>query len=267
MSLGWLIMATGALGLLAFLCWATYRSGLMLHEVDIPFNILTAPPEVLVRLALIAVCVGLGLVSGLPGAQLGWTSADPALDVALGLAMGVLIQVPLTLIATWAIRAEALARWRFRLYNPRVVLLILPRNRRQWLTVPLALVAAVVLEELLFRSLLVGGLSVMAPWPVLAAGFAVVFGLVHWPQGVLGVLATAVAGFVLAGLFIVRGSLLPPLVAHYAVNVVQLMLASRQREALERIANCKLQIADCGLQIADCRLQIADCRLQIAGDE
>lgn len=242
MSVGFAIMAAGSLGLLAFLCWATYRSGLLLRTVDIPFNVLTSPPEVLARLALIVVCVGLGLVSGLPPAQLGWASADPALDVALGLAAGVLIQVPLTLVASWAIRADVLTRWRSRLYDPRVVLNILPRNRRQWITVPLAFVAAVVLEELLFRSLLVGGLSTAAPALGLAAGFAVVFGLVHWPQGVLGVLATAVAGFLLAVLFLVRGSLLPPLVAHYAVNILQVVLAARQREALEQIVDCKRQI-------------------------
>jgi len=231
-SAGLAIMAAGALGLLAFLCWATYRSGILLRTVDIPFNVLVAPPEVLARLALIVVCVGLGLVSGLPWAQLGWTSADPALDVLLGLVAGVLIQMPLALIASWAVRV-----WGPRLYDPIVILNVLPRNRRQWVTVPLAFVSAVVLEELLFRSLLVGGLSAVAPaWTwVLAAGFTLVFGLVHWPQGVLGVVATAVAGFVLAGLFIIRGSLLPPLVAHYAVNVLQIMLAARQREALERM--------------------------------
>jgi len=243
-SSGWLIMAVGSLGLLAFLGWATYRSGLLLRAVDIPFNVLTAPPEVLARLALIAVCVGLGLVSGLPWTQLGWASADPVLDVALGLAAGVLIQAPLILIAGWVMRADALARWRSRLYDPRVILCILPRNRRQWVTVPLAFVSAVALEELLFRSLLVGGLSVVVPWPpgqasawVLAAGFALVFGLVHWPQGLLGVVATAIAGFLLAVLFLARGSLLPSLVAHYAVNVLQVVLASRQRAVLEQMAD------------------------------
>lgn len=230
MSPGFVVMVAGALGLLAFLCWATYRSGILLRTADIPFNILTAPLEVLARLVLIVVCVGLGLISGLPWVQLGWTSADPALDVALGLAVGVLIQVPLNVVASWAVRV-----WGPHLYDPRVILNILPRNRRQWVTVPLAFVSAVVLEELLFRSLLVGGLSAIAPALLLAAGFALVFGLVHWPQGVLGVVATTVAAFVLAVLFLVRGSLLPPLVAHYVVNVLQVVLASRQREALEAI--------------------------------
>ena len=239
MSAGFVMMAAGALGLLAFLCWATYRSGLLLRAVDIPFNVLTSPPEVAARLALIAVCVGLGLVSGLPWTQLGWASTDPVLDVALGLAVGVLIQAPLNLIASWAIRAEVLARWRSRLYDPRVVLLILPRNRRQWVTVPLAFVSAVVLEELLFRSLLVGGLSTVAPALPLAAACALVFGLVHWPQGVLGVVATAVAGFLLAVLFLARGSLLPPLVAHYAVNILQIVLAARQRESLTNLAKAR----------------------------
>jgi membrane protease YdiL (CAAX protease family) len=236
-SPGFVVMVAGSLGLLAFLCWATYRSGILLRTVDIPFNVLTAPLEVLTRLVLVAVCAGLGLVSGLPWTQLGWTSADPVLDVLLGLAIGVLIQVPLNLAASWIIQMDALARWRTRLYDPTVILNVLPRNRRQWVTVLLAFVSTVVLEELLFRSLLVGGLSTAAPALLLAAGFSLVFGLVHWPQGVLGVVATTVAGFVLTVLFLVRGSLLPPLVAHYAVNVLQVALASRQREALERMVH------------------------------
>jgi len=241
MSPGYAIMVAGALGLLVFLGWATYRSGLLLRQVDIPFNVLTAPPEVVFRLALIIVCVGLGLASGLPPARLGWTSTDPALDLLVGLVLGLVLQIPLTLITSWAIRAKALARWRSWLYDPRLVLNILPRHRHQWLTVPLAFIVAVILEELLFRSLLVGGWGAMFPWLpypasawLLAGIWAVVFGLVHWPQGVLGVIATTVAGLMLAGLFIARGSLLPPLVAHYEVNLIQIVLAARQREALER---------------------------------
>src|SRR3712207_7962187 len=57
---------------------------------------------------------------------------------------------------------------------------------RSWLLVPAALFVAVVLEEVLFRSLLIGGLSATVPLPILLIGFAAIFGLMHSPQGTLG---------------------------------------------------------------------------------
>jgi membrane protease YdiL (CAAX protease family) len=97
-----------------------------------------------------------------------------------------------------------------------------------------ALFLAVLVEELLFRSLWLGGLGLFLTIPVLVAGTAFLFGWMHSPQGRLGMMMTAAVSALLAGLFLWRGSLLPPLVAHYVVNLLQLLVAYRHRDRLFR---------------------------------
>jgi membrane protease YdiL (CAAX protease family) len=87
-------------------------------------------------------------------------------------------------------------------------------------------------EELLFRSLLLGGLSVVVPIWALVVATALLFGWMHSPQGQLGMVLTAAVSLMFAGLFLWRGSLLPVLVAHYVVNLMQLVLAYRHPERI-----------------------------------
>ena len=122
-------------------------------------------------------------------------------------------------------------------YSPKVIQAILPRSPREQLLVPLALLPAALLEELLFRSLLLGGFSLFAQPLLLAAVFSLLFGLMHAPQGRFGIVVTAAVGFLLCLLFLWRWSLLPTVVAHYAINLRQLRTAERQRDWLERHGN------------------------------
>jgi membrane protease YdiL (CAAX protease family) len=81
-------------------------------------------------------------------------------------------------------------------------------------------------EELLFRGVLVGALSVgfdVSPW-LLAVASSVVFGLGHGAQGRLGVLVTTSLGLVLAAAFVLSGSLLLVVVAHYLVNALEFVV-------------------------------------------
>lgn len=213
--------------LTAFIGWGTYQTALLLRTWKPDRNLLLIPAENAVRLAMILAAIGLGMLSGLPPTTLGWASAEPAMDLAIGIVAGVLLSLSLTPLSKMAVR-----RWGHAVYSPIVMLNVLPTSGRQWLLVSLALIPAVLLEELLFRSLLLGGLSPMLPVGVLAVGLSLVFGLLHLPQGKLGVLGTAAAGLVFSLLFIWRGTLLAPLAAHYAADVLQLVQASRSRAEL-----------------------------------
>lgn len=99
-----------------------------------------------------------------------------------------------------------------------------PETSGGWLLllfVTLPLVAGV--EELLFRGVLVGALSVglgLSPW-VLAVGSSLVFGAAHTAQGITGVLVTSLLGFGLAAVYVATGSLFVVFVAHYLVNVLE----------------------------------------------
>ena len=226
------LFVVGSLALTAGLAWATYQSGRLLRSVPVRENLLLAPVENAVKGMLVLVCVGLALLSGATAAQLGWAPAQPWRDAGLGIIAGLITQV-----AANAVTLGAIKLWGKDIYSPVVMRNIMPRARIEWLLVPAALALAVLLEELLFRSLLVGALGQSLPVWLLAVLFAAVFGLMHSPQGSLGIVMTAIMGFWLSALFILSGSLLLPLTAHYVVNFLQLLTAQDKREWLEEYEN------------------------------
>ncbi|WP_338741681.1 CPBP family intramembrane glutamic endopeptidase [Haloplanus salilacus] len=78
-------------------------------------------------------------------------------------------------------------------------------------------------EELLFRGVLVGVFAAgfdVSPW-LLAALSSVAFALGHGAQGRVGVTVTGLLGFVLAAAFVLTGSLVTVVVAHYLVNALE----------------------------------------------
>jgi membrane protease YdiL (CAAX protease family) len=168
-------------------------------------------------------------MSGLPYQALGWVPADLARDLALGLVVGTAIAIIIPLLTQVAIRYLST-----QIYSPVIVRSVLPRTRREWLLVPLSLVSTVLLEELLFRSLLLGGLGQFAPPLLLAIIWSALFGVMHLPQGSLGIVVAAGMGLVLSALFLGTMSLVTPLVAHYVINILQIIWASLDRGWLDR---------------------------------
>ncbi len=210
--------------LLAALAYATVRTGQLLRTWTPDRNLMLSGPENVFRLALIAVCLLLGFTLGPGSATLGLRSTEPVADVALGLACGLVLSA-IVAGAGWLIERA----WGADVYNDVVLCAILPRSRREWVGVLLALLPAALLEELLFRALPLAGLAwLIAPrwllWPL-----SVGFGLLHWPQGSWGVLGATLAGVVFGLLFLFTGSLWVPLAAHYVLNVTQLLLAQITR--------------------------------------
>ena len=210
------------------LAWATYQSGRLLRAVPVRENLLLAPVENMVKGLLVLLCIGLGVLSGASSGQLGWTLDNGWRDLGMGLVLGLLTQLAANGLTTLAIKT-----WGKGIYSPVVMKNIMPQTRQQWLLVPAALGLAVVLEELLFRSLLIGGLSATVPVPILVVGFSAIFGLMHTPQGVLGVILSGVLGVWLSLLFLWSGGLLLPLVAHYIINFLQLLKAQDERAWLD----------------------------------
>lgn len=102
--------------------------------------------------------------------------------------------------------------------------LLTPDSPGGWIVlfaIVLPLVAA--FEELLFRAALIGAVSAgfgLSPWP-LAVVSSVAFAAGHGAQGRLGIVATGALGFVLAAAFVLTGSLLVVVVAHYIINAVE----------------------------------------------
>lgn len=228
LTAGTLFLVTGSLALLAFLSWATYQSGKILRDNPPEINLLLSPGENVARAVVIVLCIGVGFGSGTDPVRLGWVTFDPLGALVGGAVLGLAVQLPVN----WLTRL-AVDRLGKDVYSPVVVRLVMPRGRREAALTMIAFLPAVLMEELLFRSLLVGGFSSFAnPW-VLAILWSMVFGAMHLPQGSWGVMATSVIGFVLGGAFIIGGGLLAPVVAHYVINLLQVWDASRHRRWLE----------------------------------
>lgn len=81
-------------------------------------------------------------------------------------------------------------------------------------------------EEFLFRAALIGAVTAgygVSPW-ALAVVSSILFALGHGAQGWTGIVVTGVLGLVLAGAFIITGSLLVVVVAHYLVNALEFVV-------------------------------------------
>jgi membrane protease YdiL (CAAX protease family) len=114
-----------------------------------------------------------------------------------------------------------------RFYSPAIIDAIVPRHAGEYWPVMLAMIPVVILEELLFRSLLIGGFGFVVPAPLLLAATALIFGFMHAPQGRWGIAGACLAGLILGSLFLAFGSIVTPLVAHYLANAVQIDQATR----------------------------------------
>lgn len=206
---------------MALVAIGTVRTGLLLRTWTPSCNLLLSLPDNALRLALIGVCVGLGYLLGPGAAALGWRTAHLAQDLALGAAVGLLMAGALAVAGQVILR-----RWGPEVYDVRMLRCVLPASRREWPGVLLALLPAAALEELLFRSLPLGGFGVGTALPFfLMWPLALFFGLLHWPQGGWGVAGTALAAVGLSLLFLATGSIWPPLAAHYVLNVLEVILA------------------------------------------
>ena len=227
----WLTTARlGVLFFTLFIMWITHRSTLFLREVKPDFNILLSWPETIARLLMVGICLVLAWLSGLSALELGLVSSHPGQDTILGLGLGLATLGLVSLLTTLAIKYLG-----SQVYSPWLILNILPRRRIEWLLVALAFIPPVVMEELLFRSLWLGLFQPIVPLWMLVIGLSIVFGLVHEPQGPLGMVAAGGINVVFSLAFLWSGSLWLPLLAHFTVNVLQVVVAYAQRDWLEQL--------------------------------
>lgn len=209
----------GLLALLTFISFATYRTGQLLRSWQPEENLLLMPFENAARLGMIALCVGLGWLSGRGAAGLGWLPAQPLADIGLGVAAGLGLSLALLPMGLWV------RRYRPAWYSDVVMQAVMPRTRREWPLVILAFLPTALLEELLFRSLLLGGFAPFVDVLYFAVAVSIFFGLLHLPQGEWGVVGVTLVALALSALFLWRQSLLVVVMAHWVANVAQLVQA------------------------------------------
>ncbi len=208
----------GLLAILAFIGLATWRTNQILKVWEPDENLLLSLPENLARLGIIALAIGLGFLSGESFRTLGWAPPNPLGDIAIGIGAGVLLPLLLYYPSKWVEAHHP--EW----YSDIVVRSIRPRSSREWPWVALALLPIALMEELLFRSLLLGAFAPHVNILYFVIGVSVIFGLLHMPQGEWGVIGVILVSLIFSALFLWRESLLAVVIAHWLMNVMQLVL-------------------------------------------
>ncbi|MGC8667316.1 MAG: CPBP family intramembrane glutamic endopeptidase [Chthonomonadales bacterium] len=162
-----------------------------------------------------------GRVAGITPSFIGWRTRNLFADVLFGVC-GYMVALPLVALAT------VVSSWVFRAFESPVhpALMEFAGSRSAWVHVLLFIQAGCVaplFEETLFRGVLykalVGRIGI-APAVLLASA---VFALLH-PQLPIGFLGIFILGCVFHGLAILRGSLVPAVVAHALNNSMILLL-------------------------------------------
>ena len=202
--------------------YGAYTTARLLRHWQPQENLLLLPAENALRAALLVICLLLGRGSGLPPETLGWQFSNPGSQLLTGALTG------LGLAALFFGMGRFVARYAHTGFYRPILALVIPRNRKEARLLPFALMLSVLFEEVLFRSLLIGGLSPLLPTAWLIIGFSLIFGLLHSPQGVWGIVGAGAAGALFGLLFLWQQSLLTPIVAHFVANGVQIWLARKE---------------------------------------
>lgn len=153
----------------------------------------------------------LGVLGGVPP-----TVEAVVLGVAFGLVLTVANESSMYALDRWGIGYEDTLRE-----------LLSPSSTGGWAALLAAVLPLVAIsEELLFRAVLIGAFAEgfgLSPW-LLAVVSSGLFAIGHGAQGRGGILVTGLLGFALAAGFVLTGSLLVVIVAHYVVNAVELVV-------------------------------------------
>ncbi|WP_436900230.1 CPBP family intramembrane glutamic endopeptidase [Halovenus halobia] len=196
-----------------------------IRDPDPPQEIELTPAMVIANVAatqglMAGVIIAAGLYFAIPIDAVGVTAAPLStglLGVGVGVGFGVLLWAGNELATNLADAVGAA-------YDEGVREMLAPTSAGGWVLlfgVVLPLIA--IAEELLFRAALIGVPATffgVSPW-LLAVVASLAFALGHGAQGRVGVVVTGLLGFVLAGGYILTGSLLVVVVAHYVVNAME----------------------------------------------
>ncbi len=203
---------------------ARLMDGRVLGTGELYLNVLAS------QVLVIAVLIGLAWLTSLPPAALGVRWPVPSLAITLGVLLGIVLYI-LNELSVQAFDRFGIA------YSEDLREALAPSSLAGWivlLVVVLPIIATA--EELLFRAAIIGAFEAgfaLSPW-LLAVASSVVFAVGHGVQGTGGIIVTGTLGFVLAAAFVISGSLLLVIVAHYVVNVLEFVINEgiRGRELL-----------------------------------
>ncbi|MCZ7572094.1 MAG: CPBP family intramembrane metalloprotease [Ardenticatenaceae bacterium] len=221
-----LIFVAGTILLTLGLAVLTTQTALLLRRGPLPVNPLLTWPDNIFRLLLIALCLGLILTAqwsaGLPTTAFGFVPFSLSRDLLGGVALGLLLPLVANALSILILPGRGNA-----FYSRNAILTMRPHSRDQLVVIIAAAFPAALLEELLFRAMLLSGMSAALHLPI---GLALVvsslaFGSMHLAQGLWGALVTALIGALLGAALLLTGGFWLPLIAHWTMNSAQFTLA------------------------------------------
>lgn len=161
-------------------------------------------------------------LAGRPVADLGlfgWVGERPALTAAVAVTWALFLLVLLHLFRR---RWRPAARRYYRGYSH-----LMPSSRGELSPAYAAGILAGAGEEIAFRGFLLWYLAALAGVPAAVLLSSIIFGVAHGYQGKAGMLFATIAGLVLAGAYLLTGSLLLLLWMHGSYNVASFTLGYR----------------------------------------
>lgn len=172
---------------------------------------------ILLEWGLVALIVAWWLLAGRSLASLGFQlPLDKRLAWGLALVVGALAGLWFQWRSIDRLDADGLAQLRAQVAPVATLLPHTERERQRfrWL----ALTAGTA-EEIMYRGFLLWyGMALLGAWPG-AVAVILAFAAGHAYQGVAGVIKTGVVGAILAGLYLLGGSLLWPMLLHVAIDL------------------------------------------------
>ncbi len=167
-----------------------------------------------------AVLIAAAWYTEIPLATLGIGTRTVSSALGIGLGLGVALYLASETGGTVADRLD------FE-YDEHLRGLLAPDDAGGWAVLLVVVLPTIaVFEEFLFRAALIGAVASgygLSPW-LLAVGSSILFALGHGAQGWTGIAVTGLLGFALAGAFVLTGSLLVVVVAHYVVNALEFVV-------------------------------------------
>ncbi len=190
----------------------------------------TAPPDARLRLyresmtslgALAAICVVFWLFSGHDLVGLGFRLPENgwrgwlAWGAAAAAAAYLMVWVPVALALSRKDRVQS----RDLIRSAEGVDLIRPRTQAEHRLFAWLAVTAGVTEEMIYRGFVIGALTLLMPVWAAALVSVAVFSAGHFYQGLAGLARVLPMGAVLAGVFVIGGSLWPIMIIHIAADL------------------------------------------------
>jgi membrane protease YdiL (CAAX protease family) len=179
---------------------------------------------------MVGVVLAILIEAGLPLSSIGLNAPSNLYHTIIWPLVGALFLLVTTLLfRRLASQPGGLEQLEGAFLAPRQMLPVTNEERSLW---AVAALSAGICEEILYRGFLLFFLVAIFPqtniWGAVVLS-SLFFGVAHFYQGMRGIVATGIIGFLLAWLYIASGSLLAPIILHALIDLRVMFLFPREK--------------------------------------